>query len=136
MLIENELLSFNCWKMTLWPDWLQFSCWEDLSKNFIAKKLYKGTDKIIGFHPTNQNTYFLHSFYSDNKIITVFGRPAICNLIGWAKNSCLFSSLSGFCGFLGHFGMEMLANLRICHLICKGKVNFVAIWFVVDPSKP
>jgi len=34
---------------------------------FNPKELYKGTDKIIGFHPTNQNTlYLLHLFYSDN----------------------------------------------------------------------
>ena len=33
------------------------------------KKLYKGTDKFIGFFPTNQNLLRL----SDNEIITVHG---------------------------------------------------------------
>ena len=63
------------------------------------KKLYKGTDKFIGFFPTNQNTLYLLRL-SDNEIITVHGRPAICTLIGWFKRSCLYSSLSGFCGLL------------------------------------
>ena len=63
------------------------------------KKLYKGTGKIIGFHPTNQNTlYLLSLFYSDVGIITVFSRPAICTLIGWVESSCLFHSMSGFFG--------------------------------------
>ena len=56
------------------------------------KKLCKGMDKIIGFYPTNQNTlYLLCLLYSDNEIITVHGRPAICTLIGWF--------LVIFCGF-------------------------------------
>ena len=55
---------------------------------------------MTGFYPTNQNTlYLLHLFYSDNEIITVHGRPAICTLIGWFKSSCLFISLFGFRGF-------------------------------------
>ena len=54
-------------------------------------------DEIIGIQPTNQKTfYLLRLFYSDNKIITVCGRPAIFTLIGWLKSSHLFSSLSGF----------------------------------------
>ena len=53
---------------------------------------------MTGFFPTNQNTlYLLRLFYSDNEIITVCGRPAICTLIGWFKNSRLFISLFGFC---------------------------------------
>ena len=53
---------------------------------------------MTGFYPTNQNTrYLLHLFYSDNEIITVHGRPAICTLIGWFKSSCLFISLFEFC---------------------------------------
>ena len=40
---------------------------------------------------------FINFFYSENEIITVCGRPAICTLIGWVKSSCLFSSLSGLC---------------------------------------
>ena len=41
-------------------------------------------DDNISFYPTNQNDiYLLHLFYSDNEIITVGGRPAICTLIGW-----------------------------------------------------
>ena len=51
---------------------------------FNPKKLYKGTYKIIVFFPTNENTPL---FYSDNEIITVCGRPAICTLIGWGKSS-------------------------------------------------
>ena len=46
---------------------------------------------MTGFFPTNQNTlYLLCLFYSDNVIITVRGRPAICTLIGWFKSSRLF----------------------------------------------
>ena len=56
-----------------------------------SKKLSKGL--IMGFHPANQNT----SFYSDIEIITVCGRPAICNLFGWGKSSWISCSLSGFC---------------------------------------
>ena len=67
-------------------------------ENFIMtgpKKLYKGMDEIIGFYSTNQNTlYLLHLFSSDNEIITVCSRPAICILMGWFKSSCLFISLS------------------------------------------
>ena len=59
----------------------------------------KGQAETTGFYPTNQYTlYLLHLFYSDNEIITVHGRPAICTLIGWVKSSHLFISLSGFCG--------------------------------------
>ena len=62
---------------------------------FAPKKLYKGTDEIIGFYPTNQNTlYLLHLFYSDNEIITECCRPAICTLIGLFKTSCLFISFN------------------------------------------
>ena len=43
---------------------------------------------MTGFFPTNQNTlYLLPLFYSDNDIITVHGRLAICSLIGWFKSS-------------------------------------------------
>ena len=48
---------------------------------------------MTGFYPTNQNTlYLLRLFYSDNEIITVHGRPAICTLIGWIETSRLFLS--------------------------------------------
>ena len=62
------------------------------------KKLYKRTDNIIVFHPTHQNTlYLLHLFYSENDIIIVCSKPAICTFIGWVKSSCLFNPLSKFC---------------------------------------
>ena len=81
-----------------------------------SKKLHKGTGKIIGFYLTNQNTiYLLHLFYSDNKIITVRGIPAICTIIGWVKSSCLFSSFSGFCGQI-YMDMRFLG------------------WFLIDPT--
>ena len=45
---------------------------------------------MTGFYPNNQNTlYLLHLFYSDNEIINVHDRPAICTLIGWIETSCL-----------------------------------------------
>ena len=48
---------------------------------------------MTGFIPTNQNTlYLLCLFYSDNEIITVHGRPAICTIIGWIETSRLFLS--------------------------------------------
>ena len=50
---------------------------------------------MTGFYPTNQNTlYLLCLFYSDNEIITVHGKPAICTLIGWIETSCLCLSFS------------------------------------------
>ena len=50
---------------------------------------------MTGFYPTYQNTlYLLHSFYSDNEIITVCGRPAICTLIGWIETSHLCLSFN------------------------------------------
>ena len=50
---------------------------------------------MTGFYPTNQNTlYLLHLFYSDNEIITVHGRPAICTLIGWIETSRLCLSFN------------------------------------------
>ena len=50
---------------------------------------------MTGFYQTNQNTfYLLHLFYSDNEIITVHGRPAICTLIGWIETSRLCLSLN------------------------------------------
>ena len=50
---------------------------------------------MTSFYPTNQNTlYLLHLFYSDNEIITVHGRPAICTLIGCFKSSRQYISLS------------------------------------------
>ena len=53
---------------------------------------------MTGFYPTNENTlYLLHLFNSDIEIMTMQGRPAICNLIGLDKSSCLLSSLSEFC---------------------------------------
>ena len=43
----------------------------------------KGQAETTGFYPTNQITlYLLRLLYSDNEIITMFGRPAICYLIG------------------------------------------------------
>ena len=64
-----------------------------------SRKLYKGTNEIISFYPTNLNTlYLLLLFYSVIEIMTVRSRPVICTLIGWVKSSCLFTSLSGFCG--------------------------------------
>ena len=55
----------------------------------------KGLAELIGFSLSNQNSlYLLHLFYSDNEIITVRGRPAICTLIGWFKSSRLYISLS------------------------------------------
>ena len=64
-----------------------------------SRKLYKGTNEIISFYPTNLNTlYLLLLFYSVIEIMTVRSRPAICTLIGWVKSFCLFSSQSGFCG--------------------------------------
>ena len=36
----------------------------------------------------------VYIIYSDNEITTVRGRPAICTLIGWFKNSRLYISLS------------------------------------------
>ena len=61
---------------------------------------------MTGFYPTNQNTlYLLHLFYSDNEIITVHGRPAICTLIGWIETSrlCLsFNKVSWPDTTLGH----------------------------------
>ena len=45
-------------------------------------------DEITRFYQKNQNTlYLLHLIYSDNEIITVHGRPAICTLIGWIETS-------------------------------------------------
>ena len=45
---------------------------------------------MTGFYPTNQITlYLLRLFYSDNEIITVHGRPAICTLICWIETSRL-----------------------------------------------
>ena len=44
-------------------------------------------DVIIGFIPTNKNTLnLLRLFYSDNEIITMPGRPAICTLIDFVKS--------------------------------------------------
>ena len=60
-----------------------------------SKKLYKGTNKIIGFQPTNQSTlYLLYLFYSDNEMLTVGCRPAICTLIGWIETSRHFLSFN------------------------------------------
>ena len=54
--------------------------------------------KIIGFHPTNQNTlYLLPLFYSDNKFINLHSRLSICSLIGWVNSSRISCSLSRFC---------------------------------------
>ena len=44
--------------------------------------------------------------YSDNEIITVCGRPAVCSLIGWFKTSHLFISLFGFCLYCGQLTNE------------------------------
>ena len=42
----------------------------ECTERFASKKLYKGTEEIIGFNPTNQNSfYLLQTFYSDNEII-------------------------------------------------------------------
>ena len=50
--------------------------------------------ELIGFSPSNQNAlYVLCLFYSDNEILTIRGRPAICTLIGWFKSFCLNTSL-------------------------------------------
>ena len=65
---------------------------------FIHAAMLHGMEEIISFFPTNQNTlHWLCLFYSDNDIITVHDRPAICTLIGWVKSSRMFNSLSGFC---------------------------------------
>ena len=52
---------------------------------------------MVTFQPI-RILYWLCSFYSDNEIIMMDGRPVICTLIGCVKSSCLFTSLSGFCG--------------------------------------
>ena len=50
---------------------------------------------MTGFFPINQNTlYLLHLFYSDNEIITVHDRPAICTLISWIETSRLCLSFN------------------------------------------
>ena len=64
----------------------------------IPRYFIKEQAETTGFFPTNQNTlYLMCLFYSDNVIITVHGRPAICTLLSWFKSSCLFISLYGFC---------------------------------------
>ena len=63
------------------------TCPSIASLRFWPRYFIKGWAETTGFYPTNQNTlYLLHLFDSDNKIITVHGRPAICTLIGWIGN--------------------------------------------------
>ena len=50
---------------------------------------------MTGSYPTNQITlYLLRLFYSDNEILTVHCRPAICTLIGWIEISHLCLSFN------------------------------------------
>ena len=85
-------------------------------------------DEIIGFFPTNENSlHLLHLFYSDNEIIIVHGRPAICTLIGWFKSSRLFISLSGFCDLFHKFNKIYNLCLLFTSLVL---IIFVFILFL------
>ena len=80
--------------------------------------------------------HLLPLFYSDNQIITVWSRPAICTLIGWVKSSRLFKSLSGFCWF------NLPIYLQVCYVRqwinddtnFPGRQNLFDInYFLMDP---
>ena len=54
------------------------------------KKLYKGTEKIIGFFPINENTiHLLRLFYSNNGIITVCGHRVSSSWYYYIPNQIL-----------------------------------------------
>ena len=121
---------------------------------YCIKKLYKRIGEIICFFPTNQNTlYLLRLFYSENEIITVCGRPAICTLISWGKSSiaipclfsvCIVSSISNMCwclsftDFLVTFMLWLFKLSKIITRIkyffftpCLARLSILFVWYLV-----
>ena len=107
--IKYYLMSIYCYMSQVLDLLIYLSVFILLIQYFVnffplSKYLFCLTGKRTDTTPRNfikerKNTlYLLCLFYSDNEIITVCGRPAICSFIGWFKTSRLFISLFGFCG--------------------------------------